>query len=114
MVRTLENMERTGLGYYFDVLVTGDMVEHGKPHPETFLVAADKLGVDPADCMGVEDSFNGVRAIRAAGMFTVMVPDVTAPTPEIEALLDAKCETLRDIIPIIENINHIPSKEKQP
>ena len=107
MVRTLENMERTGLGHYFDVLVTGDMVEHGKPHPETFLTAAAKLGVDPSECMGVEDSFNGVRAIRAAGMVTVMVPDVTAPTPEIEALLDAKCETLHELIPMIEKSNHI-------
>lgn len=106
MERTLENMERTGLGHYFDVLVTGDMVEHGKPHPETFLTAAERLGVSPADCMGVEDSFNGIRAIRAAGMFTVMVPDTKAPTAEIEALLDANCATLHEIIPIIANINH--------
>jgi beta-phosphoglucomutase family hydrolase len=106
MVRTQENMERTGLGHYFDVLVTGDMVEHGKPHPETFLAAAERLGVTPCECMGVEDSFNGIRAIRAAGMFTVMVPDTKAPTAEIEMLLDAKCDTLHDLIPIIENINH--------
>jgi len=106
MVRTQENMERTGLGHYFDVLVTGDMVEHGKPHPETFLTAAEKLGVHPTECMGVEDSFNGVRAIRAAGMVTVMVPDVTPPTPEIEALLDFKCDTLCDLIPIIKQRNH--------
>lgn len=104
--RTLYNLERTGLRPYFDVLVTGDMVENGKPHPETFLTAAERLGVLPCECIGVEDSFNGVRAIRAAGMFTVMVPDTVAPTPEIEALLDAKCQTLHDIRPIIEKINH--------
>ena len=106
-VRTQENLTRTGLGHYFDVLVTGDMVENGKPHPETFLTAAKQLGLDPSECMGVEDSFNGVRAIRAAGMFTVMVPDTVRPTPEIEALLDAKCQTLCEICPIIEAINHI-------
>jgi beta-phosphoglucomutase family hydrolase len=106
MVRSLENLERTGLRHYFDVLVTGDMVENGKPHPETFLTAAAHFGADPSECIGVEDSFNGVRAIHAAGMFTVMVPDTILPTPEIEALLDAKCRTLHEIRPIIEKINH--------
>lgn len=106
MVRTLENLERTGLRHYFDVLVTGDMVENGKPHPETFLTAAAHFDADPSECIGVEDSFNGVRAIHAAGMFTVMVPDTILPTPEIEALLDAKCRTLHEIRPIIEKINH--------
>jgi beta-phosphoglucomutase family hydrolase len=104
--RTEYNLTTTGLRSYFDVLVTGDIVEHGKPHPETFLTAASRLGVSPSECMGVEDSFNGVRAIRAAGMFTVMVPDTVQPTQDIEALLDAKCSTLREIRPIIEMINH--------
>jgi HAD superfamily hydrolase (TIGR01509 family) len=103
--RTLDNLERTGLRSYFDVLVTGDMVENGKPHPETFLTAAERLCVLPCECIGVEDSFNGVRAIRAAGMFTIMVPDTVPPTPEIEALLDAKCTTLHEVRPIIEKIN---------
>ncbi|MBQ7397337.1 MAG: HAD family phosphatase [Clostridia bacterium] len=103
--RTLDNLDRTGLRPYFDVLVTGDMVENGKPHPETFLTAAERLGVLPCECIGVEDSFNGVRAIRAAGMFTIMVPDTVPPTPEIEALLDAKCTTLHEVRPIIEKIN---------
>ncbi len=104
--RTEYNLTTTGLRSYFDVLVTGDIVEHGKPHPETFLTAASRLGVSPSECMGVEDSFNGVRAIRTAGMFTVMVPDTVQPTPDIEVLLDAKCKTLREIRPIIEMINH--------
>lgn len=99
------NLAVTGLRDYFDVRITGDMVENGKPHPETFLRAAEHFGLPPSECMGVEDSFNGVRAIRAAGMFTVMVPDVVPPTKEIEALLDAKCETLNEIRPIIEKIN---------
>lgn len=103
--RTEYNLQTTGLRSYFDVLVTGDMVEQGKPHPETFLTAAERLGVSPSECIGVEDSFNGVRAIHAAGMYTVMVPDTVMPTPEIEMLLDAKCQTLRDIRPIIEKIN---------
>ena len=103
--RTLDNLARTGILEYFDALVTGDAVQHGKPHPETFLTAAEMLGLAPEECMGVEDSFNGIRSIHVAGMFTVMVPDTVMPTPEIEALLDAKCQTLHDIIPLLQSIN---------
>ncbi len=87
-VRAEENLRTTGLLPYFDVLVTGDMVQRGKPDPETFLRAAELLGVTPADCIGVEDSFNGVRSIAAAGMTTVMIPDMVQPTGEIRALAD--------------------------
>ena len=103
--RTLENLTRTGILEYFDALVTGDIVSHGKPHPETFLKAAELLGVKPEECMGVEDSFNGINSIHAAGMFTVMIPDTVQPTPEIAAKLDAECETLHDIIPLLQRIN---------
>ena len=99
-------LQMSGLEGVFDAIVTGETVTHGKPHPETFLTAAERLGVLPCECIGVEDSFNGVRAIHAGGMFTVMVPDTVPPTSEIEALLDAKCETLHEIRPIIEKINH--------
>lgn len=103
--RTLDNLQKTGLYDYFDAIITGDMVENGKPHPETFLTAAKALGVAPEECIGVEDSFNGVRSISASGMTTVMVPDVKQPTPEIEALLDYRCETLLDVRPILEQLN---------
>lgn len=102
--RTLDNLTKTGILDYFDALVTGDIVSHGKPHPETFLTAARMLGVKPNECMGVEDSFNGVRSIHAAGMLTVMIPDTVMPTPEIEALLDVKCKSLKDIIPLLQEI----------
>ena len=104
-VRTEENLQRTGLVSYFDVIVTGDMVEHGKPHPETFLTAAARLGVKPCECMGVEDSFNGVRALHAAGMVTVMVPDIIPPDEEILSLADYTCKTLHEIKPLVEKIN---------
>lgn len=103
--RTLHNLERSGLAPYFDVLITGDMVERGKPHPETFLKAAQALGVAPENCIGVEDSFNGVRAIHAAGMYTVMVPDMILPSQEILSLTDCVCETLFELKPLIEKIN---------
>ena len=51
----------------FDALINGDDVEKKKPHPEIFLTAADKLGLDPSVCLVVEDAVNGVAAARAAG-----------------------------------------------
>jgi HAD superfamily hydrolase (TIGR01509 family) len=67
------------------VVAEGDYAE-GKPAPDPFLQAAAKLGVEPRDCLALEDSFNGVRAASAAGMMTVMVPDILQPTDEIRRL----------------------------
>jgi HAD superfamily hydrolase (TIGR01509 family) len=102
---TAYRLRMSGLSDAFDAIVTGDMVENGKPHPDIFLRAAEVLELHPSECMGVEDSFAGVEAISRAGMFTVMVPDAIAPTPEIEALLDAKCNSLHEIIPLLQRLS---------
>lgn len=58
-------------------------VEHGKPEPDVFLLAASRLGVDPRDCYVFEDSPNGVRAgVKALGMRTIMVPDLMPVTDD--------------------------------
>jgi HAD superfamily hydrolase (TIGR01509 family) len=56
--------------------------EHGKPAPDPFLKAAERLGVEPRSCLALEDSHNGVRSAVSAGMMTVMVPDLLEPTDE--------------------------------
>lgn len=53
---------------YFDVLVSGEHVVHGKPAPDIFLLAAEKLQVPPSECLVIEDAERGVRAAKAAGM----------------------------------------------
>ena len=58
----------------FDTIVAGDMVTHGKPHPEAYLAAAAFLGVDPEHCVAVEDSVPGVAAAVAAGAVVIGVP----------------------------------------
>lgn len=64
----------------FDVIVAGDEVTNGKPHPEPYLTAARKLGVDPARCVVIEDSLTGTEAGTAAGAYVVAVPQwVTVP-----------------------------------
>jgi HAD superfamily hydrolase (TIGR01509 family) len=59
----------------FTSVITGDRVEHGKPHPEPYLKAAAELGVDPADCLAVEDSDTGTRSAVAAGCTVLVVPN---------------------------------------
>jgi HAD superfamily hydrolase (TIGR01509 family) len=60
----------------FDAVVVGDDVERGKPHPEPYLLAARRLGVDPAECLAIEDSPTGVASALAAGCMVVAVPHV--------------------------------------
>ncbi len=83
-----------GLLDLFDVVVTRDDVVRPKPHPEPYLLAADRLGADPTRCLAFEDSHAGVRAAHAAGMRTIMVPDLVAPTDEVARLCIAVLESL--------------------
>ena len=62
-----------------DVLVTADQVAHGKPAPDSYLLAAARLGLDPADCLVLEDAPSGVAAGRAAGMTVWAVTTTHAP-----------------------------------
>ncbi|MEL6985852.1 MAG: HAD family phosphatase [Actinomycetota bacterium] len=69
------HLERRGLLPRFQVVATKDLVERGKPWPDVFLAAADRLSIDPGRCLVVEDSPNGVAAAKAAGMTCVAVPN---------------------------------------
>jgi HAD superfamily hydrolase (TIGR01509 family) len=66
-------LQRTGLVRYFDVSVAGDEVAAGKPAPDLFLAASDRLGIAPDRCLVIEDSVAGVDAAAAAGMRAVAV-----------------------------------------
>ena len=78
-----EYLDINGFGPLFDVIVTGDRVAHGKPAPDIYLRAAELLQLAPAECAGVEDSLNGVKAVRAAGMRSVMIPDLLPYGPDL-------------------------------
>ena len=79
---TLEKARLTG---QFQIVVTGDEVPNGKPAPDIYLESARRLDVSPQNCLALEDSDAGVLAARSAGMTTVMVPDIKAPSPQAEA-----------------------------
>ena len=72
---------------YFDKIICGDTVSRSKPHPEIFLKTAEELGYAPENCYVIEDSYNGIRAARSAGMIPVMVPDILQPDEEIREKL---------------------------
>lgn len=85
----------------FDQIVCRGDYENGKPSPDPFLKAAERLGVESRLCLALEDSHIGVRSASAAGMMTVMVPDLLEPTEEMFALcVGVACDLhqVRDLI----------------
>ena len=83
-------------GRFAHVVAHGDYAR-SKPAPDPFLAAAERLGVPPAACLALEDSHNGVRSAAAAGMMTVMVPDLLPPTDEMRALCVAIAPDLHHV-----------------
>lgn len=67
-------LRRLDIGHYFDAITSAEGLKYGKPHPEVYLNCAEELNVDPALCLAVEDSFNGIIAARAANMQTLAIP----------------------------------------
>lgn len=76
----IETLDVAGLLAHFPVVVGGDEIRRGKPDPEIFLLAASRLGVDPAACVVFEDSQAGTRAAATAGMDVILVPEILAPS----------------------------------
>ncbi|MBI1292854.1 HAD-IA family hydrolase [bacterium] len=81
------NLEQTGLDRRIPVRYSVDDVEHGKPHPEMFLRAAEQMGVEPKRCLVVEDAVSGLRAARKAGMTAIAVMG-SLPIETLEAEAD--------------------------
>jgi HAD superfamily hydrolase (TIGR01509 family) len=103
-------LEAAGILDFLDVLVTRTDVTNGKPHPESFLKAAAALKAQPANCLALEDSYNGVRAAAAAGMATIMIPDLLAPIAEIEALCVGVLPSLVDVQVRLEVLRGVPAR----
>jgi beta-phosphoglucomutase-like phosphatase (HAD superfamily) len=91
-------LETTGLRPVFSVVVSSDEVDHGKPEPDVYVEAARRLGVAPERCLVIEDSLNGVRAARAAGMTVVLVPNASVPpAPGTAELADGVLDSLAEL-----------------
>ena len=93
-------MAATGFARHFKSLLSGDEVVHGKPHPEIYLRTLDRLGVPASRAVGIEDSANGLRALRAAGMRAIATPCPEFPLPpEALALAQAHLDSLEALTP---------------
>ena len=94
-------LKNAGLYQYFDSGVFGDMVEHAKPDPEIYLKACENIGVNPKDCLALEDAPAGVRSAHSAGLKVIVVPDLVQPTEDILSLVLKKCDSLDEVIPML-------------
>jgi len=92
----------SGLKSRFQAILARGDYARGKPDPDPFLAAAEALGVDPRDCLALEDSHNGVRAAHAAGMMTIMVPDLLEPTDEMREKCVVIAESLHRVLALVE------------
>ncbi|KIR01419.1 pseudouridine-5' phosphatase [Lachnospiraceae bacterium TWA4] len=87
---------------YFEEITSGDMVTNGKPDPEIYLLAAKKLGLSPANCLAVEDSYSGLLSANRAGCYPVMIPDQNEPDEKMNNLLFEKFDRIDKISYLIE------------
>lgn len=86
---------------YFDAITCASMVARGKPAPDIYLLAAERLGVKPKEALAVEDAPSGIQAAHAAGIRVIMVPDSTAPDEQTRALCFAVLPSLEQIPQLI-------------
>ena len=95
------NLKKSGLEEYFGEVCGGDIVENGKPAPDIFLLAAEKLNLNPKDCYVFEDSYNGIRGAAAAGCSAVMVVDTAPATDEMKNLCVGIFDSLTEVLTAI-------------
>ncbi|MCR5833522.1 MAG: HAD family phosphatase [Selenomonadaceae bacterium] len=79
-----KNLQRANLRKYFDAIVGGDQITNGKPAPDIFLRAANKINVTPQDCYVFEDSRNGILAAHAAKCIPILIVDQYKPDEKIK------------------------------
>lgn len=96
---------RLGIGGKIKEIVSADDVKNGKPHPELFLKAAEKLNTPPENCIVFEDSIHGVLAARAAGMKCIAVATGSAPRGELEKLRPyLVINSMKEILPKLDGL----------
>ena len=106
MNHIINNMEKTGLKKYIDGFASGAEVKNGKPAPDVFLLAAERLGVEPKKCLVLEDSKAGVIAGSSAGAKVIMVPDMFKPDDECKEKAYKIVNNLGEVINMLEENNN--------
>lgn len=96
--RTEKYLKMAGLDGYFDEIISATMVKEGKPSPDVYQYACERLGYPPEECIAVEDAPNGVLSAYRAGCKVIMVPDQTRPDAELKQCLYRCVASLSDIL----------------
>lgn len=99
--RAKEQLEQVGLLKYFDEIVSAVQVEHGKPAPDVYLYACQKLKVAPKEAFAVEDSPNGAMSAIQAGLKVIFIPDQTQPEAELSERIYACIPSLMELPDIV-------------
>lgn len=88
---------------YFDEVITGDMVTRSKPEPDIFLLACEKIGVEPNRAYAIEDSYNGIRAAYRGGLKPIMVPDLLPADQEMREKAEEVIDNLDNVVLYLRN-----------
>lgn len=87
---------------FFEKIIGGDMIENGKPAPDIYITACREIGLEPYECIALEDSPNGIKSAYSAKCKPIMVPDLTYPDDDTKSMLYGLCENLEEVINILE------------
>jgi sugar-phosphatase len=85
------------LSEYFDHIISGELVQHSKPDPEIYLALAHDLGIQPSDCVAIEDSLNGLKSVQAAHMRPIFYSKYTHPIGEHLNIAHHTIDTFKNI-----------------
>jgi HAD superfamily hydrolase (TIGR01509 family) len=98
----IAQLKEADIFVFFDAVLCGDMVEKSKPAPDIFLTACQELGTQPERTYGIEDSYNGVRALHAGNLRPIMVPDLLPCNEEMQEITEVVLDNLLDVMEYLE------------
>ncbi|MDE7423965.1 MAG: HAD family phosphatase [Lachnospiraceae bacterium] len=102
--RANKHLTMAGVRDCFENIICATDVEHGKPYPDVYLYACEKIGLQPCECLALEDSPNGIRSASGAGCTVICIPDTAKPDKETEKLTYAVVNSLCDVVQVLEKI----------
>jgi len=93
----LRRLSNAGILSFFELVQGGDEISHAKPHPEIYLLACRKLSAEPASCLALEDSDNGILSAHSAGLTVIQIPDILPPSPKVKSLGHKVVKSLAEV-----------------
>ena len=96
-----QHLSAVNLLHRFQKLCSGHAIPNGKPAPDIYLLAAKELGLQPEECLALEDSPTGILSAYRAGCLPVMIPDLDQPNDDTKKLLYARADSLSDVITLL-------------